>query len=159
MRGTVDGLASPHPIGGLAACVSAGRRLRCPTDHGFRRSAGAPLLGFDCLDAYVDPLLAPDDFVPWLGAWVGTTAYDRSVDRRAREGILASTPMHRLRGTAEGLRAQLTLATGGEVEVEETGEFQCSTSPTEDHDQPDPGTSSEFASTTWIRSACASWRS
>lgn len=77
--------------------------------------------------------------MPWLGAWVGTTAYDRSVDRRAREGILASTPMHRLRGTAEGLRAQLTLATGGEVEVEETGEFQCSTSPTEDHDQPDPG--------------------
>lgn len=138
MRGTVDGLATPHPIGGLLPAFLQEDDFTVRLTTAFDAVLAPVFSVFDCLEAYVDPLLAPDDFVPWLATWVGTATVDGSVGRRTRENILASTPMHRLRGTAAGLQAQLELATAGEVEIVETGEFQVSTSPTQDEDEPDP---------------------
>jgi phage tail-like protein len=92
----------------------------------------APVISvLDCLDAYVDPRLAPDDFVEWLGAWVGAPLDDHWADDRRRAAVLASATLHHLRGTVEGLRALVELATGCPVDVLEPGGVSVSQSPGE----------------------------
>jgi phage tail-like protein len=84
----------------------------------------------DCVDAYVDPLLAPPDFVDWLAAWVGAPLDDHWGDDRRRTSVLAAATLHRMRGTVEGLRAVVALATGGDVEVVEPGGTSIALAPT-----------------------------
>ncbi len=57
----------------------------------------------DCLWAYLDPMLAPDDFVDWLAGWVGVEL-DREWDGDRRRALVANA--HRVfdaRGTIAGL--------------------------------------------------------
>jgi phage tail-like protein len=132
MRGAIPDLPTPYPMA-----------LALPSfmqEDGFavRLTAGlddviAPIVSvLDCLDSYVDPLLAPGDFVDWLADWVGAPLDEHWVDDVRRRSILVAVSLHRLRGTTEGLRAIVELATGGDVEVVETGGATWSQSPTED---------------------------
>ena len=71
MRGAVLGLASPAPllqrIPGVLQDDEFMRRLVSAFDEGF-----APVLvTLDGLAGYVDPWLAPEDFLGWLAGWVG----------------------------------------------------------------------------------------
>jgi phage tail-like protein len=137
MRSEVPGLATPYP---LAAMVPSFMQ-----EDGFltRLTAGlddvlAPAISvLDCLDAYVDPLLAPPDFVTWLAAWVGAPLDENWVEARRRESVLAAATLHRMRGTAEGVRALVSMATGADVEVVEQGHVTFSRTPT-DPAAPDP---------------------
>jgi phage tail-like protein len=138
MRGTVEGLPNPHPISGLLPAFMQ------EDDFTVRMTEGldavlAPLVSvLDCLDAYVDPMLAPDDFVPWLASWVGATVDSHWADQRVRLSIVTASEMHRLRGTVEGVRAQLVLATGGDIEVLGSGGIELSSAPTDGVDEGDP---------------------
>jgi phage tail-like protein len=106
-------------------------------DFAVRLTAGlddviAPIVSvLDCVDAYVDPLLAPADFVDWLGDWVGAPLDEHWDDEVRRRSVLAAVSLHQLRGTAEGLRAVVALATGGEVEVVVPGGATWSQAPTD----------------------------
>jgi phage tail-like protein len=138
MRGVVEGLATPYPLSGLLPAFLQEDEFTVRLTEGFD-AVIAPLIAvLDCIDAYVDPLLAPEDFVPWLASWVDATVDGQWEDRRVRESILAATAMHRVRGTTRGLQEQLELATGGVVTVEETGGSWCSTSPTETGEEQEP---------------------
>ena len=120
-RGLVPGLASPHPLGERLPALylddSFVQRLTGALDEVL-----APVLSsLDNLDAYLDPDLAPEDFVQWLGGWVGL-ALDESLPSERRRAVLAeAVGLYRVRGTAGGLAAYLRLLTGAEVEIEETG--------------------------------------
>jgi phage tail-like protein len=121
MRGTVAGLASPHPLGELLPALYA-------DDEFAQRFTGAldevlaPVVStLDCLDAYFDPALAPADFVDWLAGWVALPLDESwSVERR-RLLVSAAVTLHRRRGTRAGLADLITLVTGGTVEVHESG--------------------------------------
>lgn len=132
MRGTVVGLSNPHPMSEFLPAFMQ------EDDFTVRMTRGldtilAPLVAvLDCIDAYVDPLLAPDDFIPWLASWVGATVDGHWGDQRVRQSIVAASSLHRLRGTPEGIRAQLALATGGDVEVIGVDGVDYSVSPTAD---------------------------
>ena len=66
-----------------------------------------------------DPRTTPEDALDWLGSWIGLTfdpAYPR--DRR-RQLIEAAPALYRGRGTYDGLRLALNLATGGAIERRE----------------------------------------
>jgi phage tail-like protein len=82
----------------------------------------APVIStLDNLEAYLDPRLAPDDFLGWLGNWVGI-AIDESWDiERRREIVARAVEMYRLRGTAAGLGQEVEIHTGGTVEIVESG--------------------------------------
>jgi phage tail-like protein len=120
-RGSVPGLASPHPLGERLPALYL-------EDSFVQRLAGAldqvlaPVFSsLDNLEAYLDPDLAPEDFVQWLGGWVGL-ALDESLPAERRRAVLAeAVGLYRVRGTARGLAAYLRLLTGAEVEIEETG--------------------------------------
>lgn len=129
MRGLVPGLESPHPIG-----------LRLPAlyaDDGFAQrfcsafdDVLAPIFGtLDGLPAYLDPALAPDDFVDWLAGWVGLVVDEGWSLQRRRELVARAVALHRWRGTRTGLVEHVRLVTGGEVEIAESGATSSSTRP------------------------------
>jgi len=102
----------------------------------------------DNLNAYVDPELAPEDFLQWLGGWVGVALDESWPLERRRSLVAAATDLYRVRGTARGLAAHLRLLTGAEVEIEETGGTAWSTAA-----DPQPPGSPNFAMVVRLRSS------
>ncbi len=121
MRGSVAGLANPHPLGpSLPALyqeddfaqsfLAALDEVMAPVIH-----------SLDNIDAYFDPYLTPDDFLSWLGTWVAIAIDDQWSIERRREAVARAVELYRLRGTASGLRQQIEIYTGGTVEIVENG--------------------------------------
>jgi phage tail-like protein len=75
----------------------------------------------DCLDSYVDPRLAPIDFLDWLAGWVGIELDPRWSEDVRRRVTCSAAALHEARGTVAGLRDELALLTGAEVDVDEPG--------------------------------------
>ncbi|MFB7056441.1 phage tail protein [Streptomyces vinaceus] len=129
MRGGVEGLGSPYPIGKFLPSVYQ------EDDFTQRFTAGlddvlAPAIStLDCLEHYLDPALTPEDFLPWLAGWLGLELeYQHDLARR-RSLLAAAGHLYRKRGTAEGLREHVKLMFGGDVEVEDGTEVTVRTSP------------------------------
>jgi phage tail-like protein len=137
MRSTVAGLPVALPLGSLLPSVYQ-------TDDEFlmRFVSGldevlAPVLAtLDCLTSYVDPQLAPADFLDWLSQWVGLEVTFGDTDlARMRVAVAAAVRLYRLRGTPAGLRDHLAMVTGGRVVLADSGGVVASTTP----DTPLPG--------------------
>ncbi len=87
---------------------------------------------FSCLDnfeAYLDPQLAPLDFLDWLGTWVGLVADENWPLERRRDFVSQASALYRIRGTPKGLATHVQIFTGGEVEILERGGTAYSTEP------------------------------
>jgi phage tail-like protein len=126
-RGLVRNLLSPHPL--IEALPSLYQ------EDGFTQrfmsafdAMLAPLFAsLDNLSAYLDPWLAPEDFLEWLASWFGMALDESwSLDRR-RALVAKAFDFYRMRGTASGLKSQLEVLTGGTVELHETGGVTTST--------------------------------
>jgi phage tail-like protein len=82
----------------------------------------APVLAtLDDLPVYVDPRLAPDDFVAWLAGWVGAELEHATTPAALREVVATAVSLHRRRGTVGGVADVVRIATSGDVEVVESG--------------------------------------
>ena len=66
---------------------------------------------------YFDASLTPEDFLPWLGSWLGMVVDARIPQENKREMIRSAPDLYRWRGTKRGMREFLRLATGIEPEV------------------------------------------
>lgn len=122
MRGLVGGLRSPHPMAaGLPAIFQEEDAFTVRFTEAFDDSLAPIFTTLDNLAAYFDPRYAPEDFLGWLAGWVAIELDETwELDRR-REAVLGGADLLRRRGTAVGLAAELELATGGQVEVLESG--------------------------------------
>jgi phage tail-like protein len=126
-RGLVRSLVSPHPlVEALPALFQEDgftQRFMSAFD-----AALAPIFAtLDNLPAYLDPWLAPPDFLEWLGSWFGL-ALDDSWSVERRRAVLASAfEFYRMRGTVKGLKAQVETLTGGTAEINDTGGVATST--------------------------------
>jgi phage tail-like protein len=121
VRGTIPGLASPHPLGPALPAVYQEDQFVQAFLTGLDDVLAPVVSTIDNFDAYIDPHLAPDDFLEWLGSWVGI-AIDESWDTaRRREIVARAVELYRLRGTAAGLGQQVEIHTGGTVEIVENG--------------------------------------
>src|SRR5947209_15172330 len=77
----------------------------------------APLVAaVDCFDAYLDPYLAPADFLPWLADLVGYQGSVRQGTEAERAQIASATWDHTRRGTPLGVREAAARAAGVPVE-------------------------------------------
>lgn len=122
MRGLVDGLTSPHPMAaGLPAIFQEEDPFTVRFTEAFDDSLAPIFTTLDNLAAYFDPRYAPEDFLGWLAGWVAIELDETWELRRRREAVLGGADLLRRRGTAVGLAAELELATGGRVEVLESG--------------------------------------
>ena len=121
MRGSIPGLTSPHPLGPRLPAVYQEDQFAQALLDGLDEVLAPIISTLDNLEAYLDPSLAPDDFLGWLGNWVGI-AIDESWDmERRREVVARAVEMYQLRGTAAGLGQQVEIHTGGTVEIVENG--------------------------------------
>ena len=75
----------------------------------------------DCFPAYLDPALAPEDFLEWLGGWTGATLDETWPIERRRAFVASAVDLFWIRGTVAGLAAHVAVFTGGEVEIAEPG--------------------------------------
>lgn len=80
----------------------------------------------DGWDAYLDPKLAPEDFVEWLATWVGVEIDETWTMERRRQLIQDVVMLYRIRGTAAGLAAHLRLYCGVAPEIDESGACEYS---------------------------------
>lgn len=131
MRGAVPELASPTPF-----------LMRMPAilqeDDFLQRmlpafdDALAPVLAvLDNLSAYVDPWLAPADFLDWLAGWVDIDVDEAWSVAQRREIVAGAVALHRRSGTAGGIADAVRLAAGpgSSVEVVESGGIAWSSTP------------------------------
>ncbi|GAQ59363.1 phage tail protein [Streptomyces acidiscabies] len=128
-RAAVPGLPSRYPIGEQLPALYA------EDDFAQRFTAGldtvlAPVFAtLDNLPAYLDPRVAPADFVDWLASWVGAEDDPRWPVALRREAVARAVELHRWRGTARGLVEALRLALGVDAVVTEAGGAVWSSSP------------------------------
>jgi phage tail-like protein len=130
MRGTVLGLGTPYPLASLLPAVYQEEdpfigRFTAGLDD----VLATVIATLDCLDAYVDPMVAPEDFLAWIAGWVGVTVNENAPVELHRASVAQAAELHRLRGTLAGLRTSLELLTGGEVEVADSGGTTVSNRP------------------------------
>ena len=93
----------------------------------------------DCVAAYLDPRLAPDDFVRWLGRWLGAVLDEDMTIEQQRALVSTIAEIYALQGTVDGITRLLELSLPVRVEVVEGGDVSFSSIPS----QPLPGTRSE----------------
>lgn len=137
-----DMLPSPYPLIDYLPAVFADSPFAVRWTEGFD-DVLAPLINIiDCVHGYVDPLLAPEEFVRWLSSWFGVLL-DESWSMSAQRAVVAeAVDLFRMRGTMAGLRRHLAVVVDGDVDITESGGTSCSVRP-----RPDPPTDVEH----WVR--------
>jgi phage tail-like protein len=120
-RGMVRTLTTPHPLGEALPSLFQEDAFTQRFISAFDDALAPVFATLDNLPAYLDPWLAPEDFLEWLGSWFGLTLDEAwSIDRR--RAVLANAfELYRMRGTAKGLKAQVEIFTGGSAEIVDTG--------------------------------------
>jgi phage tail-like protein len=126
-RGYVPGLTSPHPLGERLPSMFLEDSLVQRMTGAFDEVLAPIFNSLDNLEAYVDPDLAPEDFLLWLGDWVGLALDESWPVERRRAVLAAAAGLYRVRGTPRGLAAYLQILTGCRVEIEDTGGTAYST--------------------------------
>jgi phage tail-like protein len=121
MRGTVDVLATPHPMGPSMPSVYQEDPFALSFLAALDTVLAPVVATLDNFDAYLDPYLAPDDFLSWLATWVGMTVDDSWTPERRKQAVARAVDLYRLRGTATGMAEQIEIHTGGTVEIIENG--------------------------------------
>ena len=133
MRGTVPGLSSQHPLGGLMPSVFQDDAFTMRWTEALDEVLAPVPAVLDSIEAYIDPLLAPEDFLAWLAGWCGMTLDENWPLPRRRAVVSAAADLYRERGTLAGLRRHVELVTGGLVEVADTGGVTWSATPGDPH--------------------------
>ncbi|CAN1212798.1 Phage tail protein [Tumidithrix helvetica PCC 7403] len=78
----------------------------------FEQSFEPSVQQMDTLWAYLDPLTAPDNLLPFLAHWIGWQFIPTLSQERQRSLIAQAMEIYRWRGTRRGLRFYLHLFTG-----------------------------------------------
>lgn len=123
MRTGIASLPTPHPI----AERLPGVYLNLDEDFTTRLTEAfdavlAPIMvTLDCFADYLDPRLAPEDFVAWLADWVAFPVDESWSGSQRRELVAHAVELHRWRGTKRGLATHVRLLTGGDVDIADTG--------------------------------------
>jgi phage tail-like protein len=121
VRGLIDELATTRRlIDSLPGIYQEDDVARSLT--GVFDDALAPVLStLDNFPAYLDPALAPDDFLDWLASWVGILPDETWPVERRRAIVALAVQLHRRRGTAAGLAMHIRLLGASDVEVKDSG--------------------------------------
>lgn len=129
MRSGTETLESPHPLGITLPGLLQEDRFAQALTAGLDRVLAPIIATLDCIDAYIDTEIAPEDFLAWLGTWVGVVVDDNWPLERRREFVRRAVELYRIRGTVSGLTGMMEVVTGGEVQIAETGGVAVSAAP------------------------------
>src|SRR2546423_13197451 len=106
-RGLVKTLISPHPLANSLPALFQEDDFTQRFVSAFDAALAPVLATLDNLPAYLDPWLAPEDFLEWLASWFGM-ALDESWSLERRRGAGAQTlGLFPVRGAGGGLPGPL----------------------------------------------------
>lgn len=123
MRGSIEGLTNPNPMGPALPAIYQDQG----DDFALRFLKAldeviAPMFWtLDNIDAYLDPYLTPEDFVEWLATWVKMDIDETWAPEVKRALVAKAVELYRWRGTRRGITELVKTYTGVEPEVEENG--------------------------------------
>jgi phage tail-like protein len=126
-RGLVRRLISPHPLGESLPALYQEDDFTQRFVSAFDAALAPIFAALDNFPAYLDPWLAPEDFLEWLGSWFGIVLDESWSPARRRALVSRAFEFYRMRGTASGLKEQVEVLTGGAVDLHETGGVSSST--------------------------------
>jgi phage tail-like protein len=126
-RGLVRSLISPHPLGQALPALYQEDDFTQRFVSAFDAALAPIFAALDNFPAYLDPWLAPEDFLEWLGSWFGIVLDESWSPARRRALVSRAFEFYRMRGTASGLKEQVEVLTGGSVDLHETGGASSST--------------------------------
>ena len=129
MRGLIERLETPHPIGASLPAVYQEDEFSQRLTAAFDRVLAPVLCTLDNRAAYFDPSVAPTDFVAWLSTWVGIAVDENWPIGRQRALVAGAAELYRWRGTVRGVAAEVAVYTGAEPEIVETGGTTWSPTP------------------------------
>lgn len=129
MRGVVEGLGTPFPLIGALPGVYQEDEFAVRLLSAFDQVLAPVVNTVDNLDTYLDPALAPGDFVAWLAGMLGFPVGDIWPEDRVRELVSRAIEIHRWRGTVRGVRLLLSAYLGFEPDVTENGGTSWSSKP------------------------------
>jgi phage tail-like protein len=121
MRTGLDQAPTAHPIGQTLPAVYQEYEFVQQLTAALDEVLAPALLTLDSFAAYLDPHLAPEDFLDWLAGWVAYPLDDEWPLAQRRALVAEAVQLHRWRGTRRGLAKHVELLTGGTVEVVDTG--------------------------------------
>jgi phage tail-like protein len=146
MRGLISearpggpGVAAPMALRRAVPAVYQEDPLFLELCHAFDELIAPLVSAVDCFTAYLDPRLAPADFLPWLADLVGCP--QPPPDEADARGLIAdAVRSHGLRGTPASVRAVTARAAGvpqEQVQLNDPGGTRWSATPLAVHDWPD----------------------
>lgn len=129
MRTAIDDLTSPHPLGERMPGVYVDDDFTQRFTQALDEVLAPVFTVLDCFAAYLDPRLAPADFVDWLAGWVALDLDESWSAAQRRELVARAVRLHRFRGTRRGLAEHVWLLTGGRVDIADSGGVTVSQRP------------------------------
>jgi phage tail-like protein len=117
MRAALPELPSRHPLGAMLPAMYAADDFALRFTEGLDAVLSALVSTMDNLPAYLDPALAPEDFLVWLSSWVSAELDPAWPLPLRRAVVRRAIALHRTRGTARGLVERLWLSLGVRAEV------------------------------------------
>ena len=120
---------SPYPIGEQLPAVYQEDPFSMRFTAGLDDVLTPIFVTLDSLESYVDPALTAEDFLEWLAGWVGMSLDENWPLDRRRAVTGHAVELFRKRGTMAGLTEFVSLFTGGDVQVNETGATEWSATP------------------------------
>ncbi|MEV8442209.1 phage tail protein [Actinosynnema sp. NPDC051121] len=138
-RAALPELPSSHPLGDMLPALYAADGFAQRFTSGLDAVLSAVLSTLDNLPAYLDPALAPQDFLAWLSSWVAAGLDPAWPEPLRRALVRRAVELHRKRGTARGLVERLELSLGVGAEVADGPGARWSGTP----DTPLPGATAE----------------
>ena len=121
MRGTVEGLESPHPIGLALPALFHDDDVAQRFVSGLDDLLAPLFLTLDAVESYIDPWVAPRDFLAWIAQWV-SAPWDPAIDDMQQRSVVArAAELYAWAGTAKGLAGIVELVAGVAPEIEENG--------------------------------------
>ncbi len=120
-RGLIAGLTNPHPLGAALPGLYHDDDFTQRLTGAFDEMLAPVIATLDNVDAYLDPALAPDDFVNWLASWVGLVLDEGWPAERRRALVARAVELYGWHGTVRGLTELVTLYTGVRPEITDSG--------------------------------------
>ncbi len=117
MRGTVPGLINRTPYRTRMPSVYQDDDLLGRMLSAVDEVIAPVIVTVDGLHHYVDPWLAPADFVDMLAAWMGLDLDDHVPLEGRRAAVSGAMNLHRMRGTMRGITEGIQLLVGPSVNV------------------------------------------
>jgi phage tail-like protein len=121
MRGHLDGLVTPHPLGPQLPALLQEDEFVQRMMLAFDEVLAPVLLTLDNLQAHVDPRTCPEDWVDWLAEWLAVPTAGPTELAQRRSRVAGAYVEHVAGGTLQGLEAALEGALSGSVDVEDSG--------------------------------------